>query len=60
MPACFAASRPAASPIRAGYRSELRVVLVVVVVAQRRLGPQLLGHDAPGGYESSCTITPEH
>jgi hypothetical protein len=34
---------------RAGYWLWLLVVLVVVAVAQRRLAPQLLGHDLDGG-----------
>jgi hypothetical protein len=38
----------AAVVVRAGHRSWLVAVLVVVAVAQPRLGPQLLGHDLDG------------
>jgi hypothetical protein len=34
--------------------SWLLVVLVVVAVAQRRLAPQLLGHDLDGGHDPGC------
>jgi hypothetical protein len=46
----------AAVVVRAGHRSWLVAVLVVVAVAQPRLGPQLLGHDLDGG---SSTARPQ-